>query len=50
MAALSAADLLKWRWLCATGVYHAAGNTLSLPILKTLTQQGTGVEDCARRM
>ena len=29
MAGLSAADLLKWRWLCATGVYHASGNTLS---------------------
>lgn len=34
---LSAKDLLKWRWLCSTGVYHAAGNTLSLEILQEWT-------------
>ena len=42
---LSAQDLLKWRWLCATGVYHAAGNTLSVPILAQLAAQGSGAEE-----
>ena len=39
---LSAADLLKWRWLCSTGVYHASGNTLSLEILDRIAQSGEG--------
>ena len=33
---LNAGDMLKWRWLCATGVYHAAGNTLSVEVLAEL--------------
>jgi len=33
---LNAKDLLKWRWLCSTGVYHAAGNTLSVELLAEL--------------
>ena len=37
---LSAGDLLKWRWLCSTGVYHASGNTLSLEILDRIAQSG----------
>ena len=41
---LNAKDLLKWRWLCATGVYHAAGNTLSVEILAELAKQGTTAE------
>ena len=44
MAGLSAADLLKWRWLCATGVYHAAGNTLSPEILAKVVDTGMGAE------
>jgi hypothetical protein len=40
-AGLSSADLLKWRWLCATGVYHAAGNTLSPEILMEIGRQGS---------
>ena len=30
---ISPKDLLKWRWLCATGVFHASGNTLSVEAL-----------------
>ena len=44
-AGLSAADLLKWRWLCATGVYHASGNTLSLEILREINLLGTTAEE-----
>ena len=43
-AGLSAADLLKWRWLCATGVYHASGNTLSIEVLHALVRIGSNVE------
>ncbi|KAL1499595.1 hypothetical protein AB1Y20_011794 [Prymnesium parvum] len=41
---LNAADLLKWRWLCSTGVYHSAGNTLSSAILQQLSRIDTGAE------
>ena len=41
---LNAKDLLKWRWLCATGVYHAAGNTLSVEALAQLAELGTTAE------
>ena len=34
---MNAQDLLKWRWLCSTGVYHAAGNTLSVEVTHTHT-------------
>jgi len=42
---LSAQDLLKWRWLCCTGVYHAAGNTLSVPMLHAVDQLGWSAEE-----
>ena len=45
LAGLNAADLLKWRWLCATGVYHAAGNTLSLELLRDISNIGSSVEE-----
>ena len=45
MAGLSAADLLKWRWLCATGIYHAAGNTLSSEILHEVGSLNMGAEE-----
>ena len=42
---LTPKDLLKWRWLCATGVYHAAGNTLSVELLDELVRHGSGAEE-----
>ena len=45
LSGLNAQDLLKWRWLCATGVYHAAGNTLSVEILQKLNDVGSGAEE-----
>ena len=45
LAGLNAADLLKWRWLCSTGVYHAAGNTLSVEILRDISNIGSSVEE-----
>ena len=45
MAGLSAKDLLKWRWLCATGVYHAAGNTLSPEVLVEVGNRGESAEE-----
>jgi hypothetical protein len=45
MSGLSAADMLKWRWLCATGVYHASGNTLSLEILEQLVNIESNAEE-----
>jgi hypothetical protein len=42
---LNPKDLLKWRWLCATGVYHAAGNTLSVEVLAKLGEIGSKAED-----
>jgi hypothetical protein len=45
ISGLNARDLLKWRWLCATGVYHAAGNTLSVPILAELARRNLGAEE-----
>jgi hypothetical protein len=41
---LNSKDLLKWRWLCATGVYHAAGNTLSVEVLNELAKKGSSVQ------
>ena len=38
----TALNLLQWRWLCATGVYHAAGNTLSLEVMEQLTRLPNG--------
>eukprot|EP00966_Prymnesium_polylepis_P102211 2367115-Prymnesium_polylepis.1 len=34
-----------WRWLCATGVYHAAANTLSVEILRDIGQSQQSVEE-----
>jgi hypothetical protein len=45
LSGLNAQDLLKWRWLCATGTYHAAGNTLSVPILAEIARLGLGAEE-----
>ena len=42
---LNAQDMLKWRWLCATGAYHAAANTLSLEVLRELVRIDSTVED-----
>lgn len=42
---LNPKDMLKWRWLCATGVYHAAGNTLSSEIYRDLAASGSGAEE-----
>ena len=42
---LTALDLGMFRWLCATGVYHAAGNTLSIPIMSALADKGSDAED-----
>ena len=39
---VTALKLLQWRWLCATGVYHAAGNTLSLELLERLAHLPPG--------
>lgn len=44
-AGLNPQDLLKWRWLCATGVYHAAGNTLSVEVLNELGKRNEGAEE-----
>jgi len=41
---LNSGDLLKWRWLCATGVYHAAGNTLSVQALSQIAAAGFTAE------
>lgn len=42
---LNPKDLLKWRWLCATGVYHAAGNTLSVEVLSRIGGIGQKAEE-----
>ncbi|KAL1508522.1 hypothetical protein AB1Y20_004622 [Prymnesium parvum] len=42
---ISAQDLTMWRWLCATGVYHAAGNTISTRGLRVVADSGVTVED-----
>ena len=39
MSGLGADTLLMWRWLCATGVYHAASNTLSNEVLYEVGQK-----------
>eukprot|EP00966_Prymnesium_polylepis_P275020 6354880-Prymnesium_polylepis.1 len=38
-------NLLMWRWLCATGVYHAAANTLSVEVLYEIGTAGGTVEE-----
>ena len=38
-------NLMMWRWLCATGVYHAAANTLSLEILQQIGDSRQSVEE-----
>lgn len=40
-------DLLKCRWICTTGIYHSAGNSLSLEGLKGIADKGISVEDFA---
>lgn len=42
---LNPQDMLKWRWLCATGVYHAAGNTLSVEALQKTNDIGSTAEE-----
>ena len=42
---LTALDLAMFRWLCATGVYHAAGNTLSIPIMAHLAHAQIGAQE-----
>lgn len=44
-AGLNPKDMLKWRWLCATGVYHAAGNTLSVEAFRDIAASGTTAEE-----
>ena len=36
MGGFDGQNLLMWRWLCATGVYHAASNTLSVEALQAI--------------
>ena len=38
-------NLLMWRWLCATGVYHAAANTISVEMLHEIGTAGDTVEE-----
>ena len=45
MAGLDGTNLLMWRWLCATGVYHAAANTLSVDILHEIGRSEQSVEE-----
>ena len=42
---LDGTNLLMWRWLCATGVYHAAANTLSVEILREIGNRGLSAEE-----
>lgn len=42
---MSATDLTMWRWLCATGVYHAAGNTMSTRIFQHLVNAESTAEE-----
>ena len=36
---------MMWRWLCATGVYHAAANTLSVEIMRDIGRSEKTVEE-----
>ena len=45
LSGLDGANLLMWRWLCATGVYHAAANTLSLEIMHEISRRHQSVEE-----
>ena len=45
MSGLDGQNYLMWRWLCATGVYHAAANTLSVEILKEIGEKKQSVEE-----
>jgi len=38
-------NLMMWRWLCATGVYHAAANTMTVEILYDIAKRGGTAED-----
>eukprot|EP00326_Haptolina_ericina_P033261 CAMPEP_0181245200 /NCGR_PEP_ID=MMETSP1096-20121128/43290_1 /TAXON_ID=156174 ORGANISM="Chrysochromulina ericina, Strain CCMP281" /NCGR_SAMPLE_ID=MMETSP1096 /ASSEMBLY_ACC=CAM_ASM_000453 /LENGTH=638 /DNA_ID=CAMNT_0023341847 /DNA_START=39 /DNA_END=1952 /DNA_ORIENTATION=+ len=42
---LSSKELLKWRWLCTTGIYHSALNTLSVNGYHAIDQRGEVAED-----
>ncbi|KAL1528477.1 hypothetical protein AB1Y20_009820 [Prymnesium parvum] len=44
-AGMDGINLLMWRWLCATGVYHAAANTLSVEILHMIGKWRGSVEE-----
>ena len=51
MSGLDGTNLLMWRWLCATGVYHAAANTVSVEIMRKIGESGKSVEEylCQRQ-
>ena len=42
---LNPQDMLKWRWLCATGAYHASGNTLSIEALQRVIEMDSTAEE-----
>lgn len=42
---LDGINLLMWRWLCATGVYHAAANTVSVEMIHKIGEAGGTVEE-----
>ena len=42
---LDGQNLLIWRWLCATGVYHAAANSLSLEMISLLAERDDSAEE-----
>jgi hypothetical protein len=42
---LDAKGLLKWRWLCASGIYHSAGNTLTTEDMMLFKDSGFTAEE-----
>lgn len=42
---ITSKDLLRWRWLCASGIYHSAGNTISSAALKAAIPLGLIAEE-----
>lgn len=48
---LFAIDALRWRWLCSSGIYHSAGNTLSIAGFKQAEREGRSGQDflCKRQ-
>ena len=42
---LDGINSLMWRWLCATGVYHAAANTVSVEMMHKIGTAGGTVEE-----